>query len=73
MIAFSGMTLRTAIMDPGRRARVIMAPRRSIPRPYHFVQAIINLFIDWLLGISLTFGHYGPAILGCASQVIYIA
>ena len=65
MIACSGMAL---VLARGRRPRVIMAARRSLPRPYHYKQPL-TYFTNWLLGLTLTpgltrllwdlLGHYG--------------
>ena len=65
-------------MARGRRPRVIMVARRSIPRPYHYKQPLTYLFTSWfsqaIMGFTrplwILLGHYGPAIIGCTSQAI---
>ena len=49
------------IMARSQRTRVIMAARRSIPRPYHYKQP----FINWLLDLTLTL-CFNQAIMGLA-------
>ena len=81
-----GIGLRAAIMAPGQSPRVIMAAQRSIPRTYHYRQPLTNLLItasrlkldslvnQAIMGFTrplwILLGHYGSAIIGCASQVI---
>ena len=72
-------------MTRGQRPRVIMAARRSIPIPYHYKQPLTYLLIgsrlsldSWvnqaIMGFTrplwILLGHYGSAIMGCASKVI---
>ena len=72
-------------MARGRRPRVIFAARRSIPRPYHYKQTLTYLLkasklnLDsWvnqaIMGFTrplwILLGHYGSAIMGCASHTI---
>ena len=71
MIACSSMALipEGSPKWPEEELRVIMAARRSKSRPYHYKQPLTYLFIDWLLGLTLTpgltrplwdlLGHYG--------------
>ena len=74
-----GIGLRAAIMARGQMPRDIMAAQRSIPRSYHYKQPLTYLLIgSWvnqaIMGFTgplwILLGHYGSAIMGCASQVI---
>ena len=49
--------MKGSIIAQGRRTRAIVAARMSIPRPYHYKQP---LFINWLLGLTLTPGTTQP-------------